>query len=910
MKNKVLHIIPIFILVLLLSLNVQAQNFPFPQNRVYGFGLMPGNRSGADAQSAYNTWKTNFLASCANGRYRVKFDDPNQTVSEGIGYGMLLSAYAGDRAIFDGLWNYYKDNRNSHGVMNWKIGGCSGTVGANGATDAEIDAAMALIVAHYQWGSTSGINYDADAKALIGAIKSFEIESGSNVMKPGDFFGGSNITNPSYFAPGYFRVYASFTGDAFWNAVADKCHDVINKNLSVNGAAGGLVSDWCKADGGYSPDAGGYNQGGRLYLYDAARTPWRIAVDYVWHGNTSAKTYSKKSSDFVRINLGGPQNVKDGYNQNGSAYGQWHNSTFAGAFACAAMGGDVQAHLDNSYADLRGINDNNSYFNHTLKTLYMFLLTGNFYKPGPGGSTPPPPPPPVAQSPYGGTATAIPGRVEAERYDNGGSTVAYSDATAGNSGTAFRADDVDVEATTDAGGGYNVGWTAAGEWLEYTVNVAAAGKYDFKFRIATTATGKSLHVEMNGTNVTGVVALPNTAGWQIWQTVTVAGVNLSAGSNQVMRVYMETDGFNFNYIDVTAVSTPPPPANQAPAVAITSPANGASFTAPASVTINASASDADGTISKVEFFNGSTKLGEDLSAPYSFTWNNVAAGTYTLTAKATDNATAVSTSAGVSVTVNGTTPPPPTNCPVNAVPPAAQWSLRNDWSDQNNGSAVLNTTDALQVRHRQWGRNYLWATESGKTMTLTAGKAYTIKFDFKNDASNPVSSVDVGFASSLSWDGAILAQPAVNVTGFSSSAFTTKTVTINATVNATVYLVFKLNWPGQPNLQVNTYLKNVSACTPTGAKMSAVVNTANTNGASSYGAMPNPFEGQTVITVTEELTVPMKLQIIDVSGKVVYQSADHFTNEEILMGETLTGGIYFVQAIYEGKAVTFKLIKN
>jgi hypothetical protein len=95
--------------------------------------------------------------------------------------------------------------------------------------------------------------------------------------------------------------------------------------------------------------------------------------------------------------------------------------------------------------------------------------------------------------------------------------------------------------------------------------------------------------------------------------------------------------------------------NQAPAVSITSPANNASFTAPASITVSANASDADGSISKVEFFQGATKLGEDTSSPYSFAWNSVPAGSYSLTAKATDNTGAVTTSPVISISVVATT---------------------------------------------------------------------------------------------------------------------------------------------------------------------------------------------------------------------------------------------------------------
>ncbi|WP_207434174.1 Ig-like domain-containing protein [Sabulibacter ruber] len=89
--------------------------------------------------------------------------------------------------------------------------------------------------------------------------------------------------------------------------------------------------------------------------------------------------------------------------------------------------------------------------------------------------------------------------------------------------------------------------------------------------------------------------------------------------------------------------------NGSPSISITSPTAGANFNAPASFSIAASATDTDGSITKVEFFQGTTKLGEDLSAPYSFSWNGVAAGTYSLTAKATDNSGKTTTSAPVTV---------------------------------------------------------------------------------------------------------------------------------------------------------------------------------------------------------------------------------------------------------------------
>jgi|GEM_PF-95848 len=100
--------------------------------------------------------------------------------------------------------------------------------------------------------------------------------------------------------------------------------------------------------------------------------------------------------------------------------------------------------------------------------------------------------------------------------------------------------------------------------------------------------------------------------------------------------------------------------NDPPTVSITSPSNGDSFIEGANITISASASDTDGTVELVEFYAGSTKIGEDATAPYSIIWSNAIAGDYTLTAKATDDDNASKTSTGVSITVNPSGNEPPT----------------------------------------------------------------------------------------------------------------------------------------------------------------------------------------------------------------------------------------------------------
>ncbi|MBN1995984.1 carbohydrate-binding protein [candidate division KSB1 bacterium] len=248
----------------------------------------------------------------------------------------------------------------------------------------------------------------------------------------------------------------------------------------------------------------------------------------------------------------------------------------------------------------------------------------------------------VLQAPYGGTPASIPGTIEAENYDTGGEGVAYHDTDSGNSGGQYRSEDVDIENCSE--GGYNVGWISTGEWLEYTVAVASTGNYNMEIRIARSPTGSSsLHVEIDGNDVTGIMSVPSTGDWQNWTSIYKTGIQLSQGEH-VLRLFMDGSSFNVNRMIFT---TP----NQPPSVSITLPSNGETFTEPANITITANASDPDGSVTLVEFFNGSTKLGEDSSSPYQYSWNNVSEGNYSLTAKATDNLGAITTSSSIDIEV-------------------------------------------------------------------------------------------------------------------------------------------------------------------------------------------------------------------------------------------------------------------
>ncbi|MEM6686090.1 MAG: glycosyl hydrolase family 8 [Bacteroidota bacterium] len=340
----------------------------------YEFGALPSNLQADIIAKTYETWKQKYVTAdgCPAGAKRILFDDMSHTVSEGIGYGMLISAMMKDKATFDAFYAFYNANLDPNGLMNWKIGPNGETAGENAATDADEDVAYALLLAHKFIGDAS---YLAEAKKIIALIKKHMVEPGTYVLKAGDAWGGSMTTNPSYFAPGYFKVFAEVTNDDFWNKVSDKCYDILFKSWN---ATTGLVPDWCKADGSTPADNVSWAKyGGKAYYCDAARTPWRIAADYVWFGDERAATYCKAINGFVE-NIG-ISNITDGYNLEGTTFRTKKTSAFVGCFAAATLVADNQEFIDTAYTE--NINTfNDSYFNDILRLLTLQMQHGMYVK--------------------------------------------------------------------------------------------------------------------------------------------------------------------------------------------------------------------------------------------------------------------------------------------------------------------------------------------------------------------------------------------------------------------------------------------------------------------------------------------------------------------------------------------------
>jgi len=161
--------------------------------------------------------------------------------------------------------------------------------------------------------------------------------------------------------------------------------------------------------------------------------------------------------------------------------------------------------------------------------------------------------------------------------------------------------------------------------------------------------------------------------------------------------------------------------NIAPSVSISAPANNATYTAPATITLTATATDADGTIANVKFYNGTTLLGTVTTSPYTYLWSSVAAGTYTITAVATDNAGSSTTATAITLIVNAT----------QTITLNAGWNIISFNVQPSNMavSSVFNSlgTNLVTVKNADGFYDPAQATFQNSLTNIENGKAYLVK---------------------------------------------------------------------------------------------------------------------------------------------------------------------------------------
>jgi endo-1,4-beta-D-glucanase Y len=390
-----------------------TSKFPFPQNRQNSACIYPVAYDNEDVKKVYAAWKADLVTSDgAGGNLRVKRPaepglQQNSTVSEGIGYGMLIAVYMDDQSLFDGLWKYEQAHTwqacpmggggcTGTALMNWYIAADGNTasqnsVGQDGngaATDADEDMAFALVMADKQWGGQGSLSksYLDSAKQLLGDIWKYEIDN-NRLPKNGSSWGGDDDLNISYFAPAYYRVFAKVSGEQRWGKdVVDYVYTVINNNLtdSNGNKNNGLVPAFSKSDGSPANPPQGQSLAFN-YQYDSCRTPFRIGLDACWANEPRAKDYVAKTSSF--FGALGASKIVDGYELNGSPKPQFPDK-FGGlsaAFIGPAGVGAMSSPANQSFVeDVWGLLKQNNmwcggqYYDESWTMLSMLMLSGNF----------------------------------------------------------------------------------------------------------------------------------------------------------------------------------------------------------------------------------------------------------------------------------------------------------------------------------------------------------------------------------------------------------------------------------------------------------------------------------------------------------------------------------------------------
>ena len=162
----------------------------------------------------------------------------------------------------------------------------------------------------------------------------------------------------------------------------------------------------------------------------------------------------------------------------------------------------------------------------------------------------------IPQAPYKDVAATIPGKIEIENYDIGGSGKAYLDKDDDNKGGEYRDDAVDIVKADD---GYAVGYTQEGEWLEYTVKIDQAKEYDLSIRYATSSENTDIKLYVDDKTVLANVSFPQGADWDTYTVLEAGKVQLDAGEHvlkvEIVGNYVNIDWLNFMDPSTTTIAT-------------------------------------------------------------------------------------------------------------------------------------------------------------------------------------------------------------------------------------------------------------------------------------------------------------------------------------------------------------------
>jgi hypothetical protein len=370
----------------------------------YVAGIQPSQTPAAmDAllRRQYDAWKAARVVAAdavVQGGYAVQFSHGGfMAVSEGMGYGMLLTVlFAGHdpqaQAIFDGMLAVVRarpahavvelDPKGKH-LMDWKIrsNGASAGEGWN-AMDGDLDIAMALLMAHRQWGSSARWNYLQEGKDTIAAMKSWNMKPDGTTK--GLAHGNNNRT--SDYMTGHFRAFKAATGDGLWDRAVDRAFQLADRMQTKYSPGIGLMPDFViNTHSDPAPSTGYIGDGNDkegYYWWNACRNPWRFASDYLLSGDRRFSLITGRMIDFFKNSSGGdPLRIGTGYALDGTMLTGGNSGAYQGPICAGAC---VDARFQGFLDSMWNWNANNlttGYYDSEIQLLSMVVASGNWWSP-------------------------------------------------------------------------------------------------------------------------------------------------------------------------------------------------------------------------------------------------------------------------------------------------------------------------------------------------------------------------------------------------------------------------------------------------------------------------------------------------------------------------------------------------
>jgi uncharacterized protein YjdB len=437
------------------------------------------------------------------------------------------------------------------------------------------------------------------------------------------------------------------------------------------------------------------------------------------------------------------------------------------------------------------------------------------------------------------TGVAVPAKIEAENW------------------TAMSG--VQTQTTTDTGGGLNVGWIDQGDWMDYFINVPSAGTYTIDLRLASQNSGRQLQLRVGSTTL-ATVNVPNTGGWQNWQTVSTS-VSLSSGDQTLRILASSGSGWNINWFEVKSSST-------VAVTGVTVSPTSASIDVGATQQLTATVSPSNATNKNVSWNSNNTSVATVSSSGLV---TGVAAGSATITVTTQDgNKTATS-----AITVSA--PPSGDNLLLNPgwELGTQNWSLQSPWSvssaDKRTGSYSLRLAGT-----KSWANAY-------QNVAVTANTNYNVSFYIKGSGCTRLDIVNTGWGQ--------IASKTATPTG----SWSQETLSFNSGSNSNIIVVFKDACSG------TLYIDDAELVAVSGLKMAFVDQSLadqSLTGQTELASMsiyPNPSDGNYLwIKLNGIADERINISIYSINGSLVYNDIKY--NQDIIEIEPgLSKGVYLIR---------------